>query len=214
MESALCFYTSKKCYHTAALFFPKTVGDILHGAPHISIEPLIGGAGAQAATLGIEAADLDVVEQAGIAREHCVTRIPRHFEPRFGTKITCQRLNIIREAVPPHKAETGNLPSVLCQQIVQHLGIQLMSDILMQVGTMALRASMRTIGEVDGKSHFIGNLLENDVVIIKLQIHGNDAAVKARGVRRRGWEVLFLFRRPCGHRNDGAPPSAGLARSC
>ena len=190
------------------------MGDILHGATHISVEPLIGGAGAQAATLWIETADLDVVEQAGIARKHGITRIPCHFEPCFCTKITSQRLNILREAVTAHKAEAGDLPPVPCQQIVQRTGIQLMSDVLMKVWTMALRASMRTIGEVDGKRYFVGNLLENDVEIIKLQIHGNDAAaVKPRGARRKGWEV-FLFHPPCGHRNDGVPPAGGPTRSC
>ena len=67
---------------------------------------------------------------------------------------------------------------------------------------------------VDGKRYFVGNLLENDVEIIKLQIHGNDAAaVKPRGARRKGWEV-FLFHPPCGHRNDGVPPAGGPTRSC
>ena len=64
-----------------------------------------------------------------------------------------------------------NLSSVFLQQGVQRPVVQHVSDILAQMRAMAAHAPVRAVGEVHREGHFVGDLLEDDVVVVVLE-HG------------------------------------------
>ena len=132
----------------------------------IPIEPLVGGAGTQTTELRFVTADFHVVEKVGIARQNVVTGIPRHLQLGVLMHMLSQSGHIFGLPVTSHEADTRNLPSVFRQQTVQRILVQDLSDVQMQMRTMTAHAPMRTVGDIHREGHLIGNLLEDDIVVV------------------------------------------------
>lgn len=77
-----------------------------------------------------------------------------------------QCFHILGQAVAAHEAHAGDLPPVFVQEGVQSTLVQHIPDVLLQVRTMAAHAPVRTMRDVHGEGHLVGNLLEDDVVVV------------------------------------------------
>ena len=148
--------------------FPEPGSDVFRGAVGDSEEFLVGGAGVEAAELLTVAPNLYVVEKVSIARHDVVAGIPRHFQFRVLAQVSCEQRDLLGLFVAAHEADASNLPPVFVQQPVQRLLIQRRPDVVAQVRAMAPHTPVRAIGDVHREGHLIGNLLEDDVVVVVL----------------------------------------------
>ena len=139
-------------------------------------EPLVGSAGVETAEVRLVTADFHIIEKAGIARHDVVAGIPRQLELRMLPQMPRKGGNVLRLTVAPHEAHAGNLPAVFVQNPVQHVRIQRLPDVVAQMRTVTAYAPVRTVGEVHRKGHLIGNLLEDNIVVVVFQ-HGSSVCL-------------------------------------
>ena len=132
-------------------------------------EPLVSGAGVEAAEVRFVATDFHIIEKAGIAGHDVVAGIPRQFEFRVLPQIPREGRHVLGLTVATHKAHAGYLPTVFVQNPIQHGRVQRLPDVVAQMRTVTAYAPMRAVGEVHRKGHLIGNLLEDNIVIVVFQ---------------------------------------------
>lgn len=131
-----------------------------------AVEALVGGAGAESAEVGLVTADFHVIKQLCVAREGVVARIPRDFQFCVLTQMPGQRFHVVGLCVAPHEADAGDLLAVFVQQRIQRLFGQGMTDVFAQVRAVAAHAPVRAVGDVHGEGHLVGDLLEDDIVVV------------------------------------------------
>ncbi len=108
----------------------------------------------------------DVIEEACIARDDIVARVPGYFQIRVLTQVLGQCRHVLRLAVPSHETDTGHLSPVLGQQSIQGGRIQCLPDIVPQMRAVAPYTSVRTMRYIHRKGHLIGDFLEDNIVVV------------------------------------------------
>ena len=88
--------------------------------------------------------------------------------------VLCQPINSTWLSIPSHESDTSDVLAVLLDKRINGVGGERHTDILPQVGAMAAWTMAGTTRNVDGKRHFIGYLLKNDVAVDVLE-HSNYA---------------------------------------
>lgn len=145
---------------------PESGGDIFCFAIMVSVEALVGINGIETAMSGTVVAQLDVLEQVEMNRHLASSRVPGYLEVGDLVQVLCNFLNLFLTAVSPHDAETGDGVAIFVQNRLYLLFGELCADVIPKVRTMASGAAVRASGNVDGKSYFVRDLLENNVVIV------------------------------------------------
>ena len=77
-----------------------------------------------------------------------------------------KRLHVVGLTVTPHETNTGDLLSVFLQKRIQCAVIQNIPYVFTKMWTVAAHTSVRTISEIHREGHLIGNLLEDNIVVV------------------------------------------------
>lgn len=88
--------------------------------------------------------------------------------------VLCQPINSTWLSIPSHESDTSDVLAVLLDKRINGVCSERHTNVLPQIGAMATRAMTGTTRNVDGKRHFIGYLLKNDVAVDVLE-HSNYA---------------------------------------
>lgn len=146
------------------LFLPEPFGDVFELAGGgFAVHALIGGALAERSEMTYVRSYLDVVEvglhdEGGNAE---ASAVPRHFEGGMMlVDVLRQTVDGTRVGVATHEGYAGDVFTVFLNEGVDGGGVERQSDVLPQVVAMTARTVARTVGQVDGKRHFVRHLLK------------------------------------------------------
>lgn len=157
------------------LLLPEPFGDVFKLAGGgFAVHALIGGALAERSEMTYVGSYLDVVEvglhdEGGNAE---ASAVPRHFEGGMMlVDVLRQTVDGTRVGIATHEGYAGDVFTVFLNEGVDGGGVERQSDVLPQVVAMTARTVARTVGQVDGKRHFVRHLLKDYSGIDVLQHH-------------------------------------------
>ena len=152
------------------LFLPETVSDVF-AAPvlMVAVETLVGMWRRKGAALFAPGACLDVVRCGVFAKafRQCGTSgIPSGMYAWHGLlQFTEYEEHAFRVVVAAHERHTGDFVGILRCQGLQARQSEQLARIAPKVGTVTAWTGVGTLRKVDGEGHFIGEFLENYIVI-------------------------------------------------
>lgn len=144
---------------------PEAMGNVLKLAGIVfPVETLVGSGLLQRAQMAYVGPYLQIVE-VGLAhhgRHAQASAVPCHMKLWvFLMDILCQHVDALGVGIAAHEGKAGDVLSVLFNKGIDGIGVERQSDVLPQVMAVAPRAATRTVGDVNGQRHLVGNLLED-----------------------------------------------------
>ena len=144
---------------------PETRSDISEGAVlFLLVKPLVGGRRLQRSEMFDIGSHLDVVEVSlvdhlGNAQPSTVPCYLVHGVLLMD--VLCQEVDTLRVGITAHEGDTGDVAAELLDESIEGISIERQPYILPKVMAVTAWTVTGTVGDVDGKCHLVGYLLED-----------------------------------------------------
>jgi hypothetical protein len=123
----------------------------------------------QSAFIGEIRAEFNIIEVADIHWLVVSAGIPCDFKVQDFFDIMGNLLHFIFGGVTTHDTHTGDVAFVNLNESIQFIFSEFLANIFPKMRAMAVGAVIRTIGKIYCQTHFIRDLLKNDVIVVVLQ---------------------------------------------
>ena len=150
------------------LLCPEAFGDVGHLAGLVDVvESLVGGGLCQSSLFCIVWAQFDVIEEfrAKAMWQLAASAIPCREQLWMRPALVFKEMrHALCVAVTAHEAQAGDEACVFVNEHIEAFDSEFIARVVPQVRAVASVAAQRTLREVDGEGHLVGNFAENDVV--------------------------------------------------